>query len=153
VQARLPSALVVDRLPLVSFAARLGAEALVWQTRAARSTPSLAKLAYEGGNTLDQISIVVAPQDLERIREIDVIPQGNIDQLDKITVLANKTSASQSYFRIEEPTTEFGVILDIVVTRKQSAEPTQVRLYITYRYIDRDWLWETRQWIFRNLNW
>jgi hypothetical protein len=110
-------------------------------------------LKISQNTTLVEIDVGPAPEELDRVKDFEAIPRGDSDQLDKITILANKTSPTRSYFRIQDPTINLALSMDITITLKQPAVTRPIAAYINYYYIDHDWLWEARQWISRNLKW
>lgn len=101
-------------------------------------------------STFVEIGIAPAPADLENVEELEATPQGDSNLTNSITELANKTSKLQTYYRLAKPTTDLLLDLSTAVTLKQ-LKPIHIRVSCTY--IDRDLLWEIRQWIFRNLSW
>ena len=108
------------------------------------------RLKISRESTFVEIGIAPAPPDLENVEELEVTPQGDSNLTNQITELANKTSKLQTYYRLAEPTTDLSLDLLTVITLKQ-VKPVHIRVNCTY--IDRDLLWEIRQWIFRNFSW
>jgi hypothetical protein len=103
--------------------------------------------------TLVEIEIVPAPEDLAKVQDIDVLTAGPLEQTNKMTLVINKTSNTQTYYQVTSPTKDFNVRLSVTVELKEASAAPKIGMRVFYTYIVHDWLWEARSWIFRKLDW
>ena len=111
------------------------------------------KLKLVRKSSFVDIGITPALQDVAAVEDLEVTPQVDPIVANKITEVVNKASGLQTYYRLAEPISGASLDFLITATLKQPTTSSQTHIRITCTYMDRDFLWEVRQWVFRNLGW
>lgn len=97
---------------------------------------------------LVEVGVMPSPDDLNKVKELDVTTEGPIQQTNKMTLLVNRTNDTQTYYRVTDPTANFEVKLNLTVDLKEAMSSPEVGIRVYYKYGKRDLLWRVTSWVF-----